>query len=134
MDRRVIRVLCVDDTAMLAEALCQVVDMTEGMCCAGALLNADRLGDEAESRQADIVLLDLRMPGRDPLEALAELVGRLPQTRVIVFSGLLDAQTVDRAVAAGAWGCLEKGVDAEPILDAIRTVARGGTVFPSPSG
>ncbi|MBF0372036.1 MAG: response regulator transcription factor [Alphaproteobacteria bacterium] len=125
-----IRVLCVDDTAMLADALCQVVDMTDGMCCAGVLHCADRLADEAEASAADVVLLDLRMPGRDPLDALAELAERRPETRVIVFSGLLDDATVDRAVAAGAWGCLEKAVDAAPILEAIRQVAGGETVFP----
>ncbi len=123
-----IRVLCVDDSQDIATVLQMVVEAETGMCSVGLLNRADGLVDEAVRSSPDIVLLDLKMPGRNPLEALRDLSVRCPAVRVIVFSAFDDARAVEEATAAGAWGYLRKGCALPDIVQAIRSVAGGDRV------
>src|SRR5678816_409097 len=88
------------------------------------------LTEECARVRPQVVLLDLHMPGTPPLEALKELSAAAPAVRVIVFSGLDDGETVDRAVRAGAWGLVPKVAATDAILDAIRRVAAGEVSVP----
>lgn len=123
-----LRVLCVDDHADFAMLWSAIVDAQDDMVSVGTLGNADRLEAEVTDRGADLVLLDLTMPGRDPLEALDRLVATAPAVRVLVFSGYDDAATTSRVVARGACGLLSKSLDPDQVLARIRTAAsrRGG--------
>jgi len=127
--QREISVLCVDDNPTLAGLYKLAIDMEPGMASAGTLHRADGLVEEVQRRGPDIVLLDLSMPGRDPIQALEELSERCPSTRTIVFSAYDDSASVDRAVEAGAWGYVSKDRDPEEVLDVIRQVARGEFVL-----
>jgi DNA-binding NarL/FixJ family response regulator len=94
-----------------------------------ALASADDFS--AAAPEVDCVaLLDLSMPGRDPLAVLSELRDTCPLCRVIVYSGYSDRQTVQEALAAGAWGLVDKITPPPEILGAIRRVAGGEAVFP----
>lgn len=130
-----IRVLFVDNNEELAEILGQCVAAESDMENAGCLHAADDLLTEVNRTRANIVLLDLGMPGKDPLAAVRELAiaqadsGRSGGARVIVFSGRSDEGAVDGAVKAGAWGYLSKNAEIAVMLQAIREVARGGISF-----
>jgi DNA-binding NarL/FixJ family response regulator len=126
-----IRVLCVDDNTDVCEVLCGVIDAEPDMECAGQLHSADLLSDEVASSKPDVVLLDLTMPGREPLDALRDSAERSPQTRIMVLSGHSDPEWVNKATDRGAWGYLSKDAGMTELLSAIRRVHAGECVLPS---
>jgi two-component system invasion response regulator UvrY len=121
-----IKVLCVDDNDFVAEAIERKLRREPGFEWAGWLPDTINLTERARTSGADVVLLDVDIPGRDSFEALAELTAAEPTIRVIMLSGHVRTDYIDRAVEAGAWGYLSKGEENEVILGAIRRVAAGG--------
>ncbi|HLP82966.1 MAG TPA: response regulator transcription factor [Phycisphaerales bacterium] len=92
--------------------------------CVGGLAKADRLADHVASLTPDIVLLDLTMPGEDPIRALADLVSKGSPARVIALSGWNDAATMRSALDAGAWAYVDKLTEPNEVLATIRRVAQ----------
>lgn len=125
-----IRVIFVDDEPRLRECWERLIRAQTDMMLLRSLRSADDLIQTVPAEDS-IVLLDLSMPGRDPLDAAAELRDRRPRCKVIVYSGYSDPRTAREAIAAGAWGLVDKLTPANDILDAIRRVASGGTAFPA---
>jgi two-component system response regulator DesR len=128
-----IRVLCVDDSARLISAWTRLFERQPDLEMVASLNSADELVERARDLKPDVVLMDLTMAGRDPLEALRELATATPEVRVIVCSGHTDPSVIDRAVDAGAWGYVPKIQEPTRIMDAIRTVAGGQMVLPANS-
>ena len=120
-----IKVLCVDDNAVIALGMQVAIDDDPGMRCVGCLYRADELTSEVERSHPDVVVLDARMPGKAPMDALRELSASHPDVRVIIFSGFDDAAAVGQAVEAGARGYVSKRGDTDDVLEAIRAVIRG---------
>jgi two-component system response regulator DesR len=125
-----IRVLFVDDEPRLRTCWGRLIGAQPDMSLVGCLSSADELLTRVP-RDDSIVLLDLSMPGRDPLDAAAELRDARPECRVIVYSGHNDPDTLREVLSAGAWGLVDKLTPPLEILDAIRRVAVGRTVFPA---
>jgi DNA-binding NarL/FixJ family response regulator len=124
-----IRVLCVDDNQALADALKMKLAGEPDLECIGTLPSADDLA--ARAAAADIVLLDIEMPGRDTFQALRDLLGVHPDVRVIILSAHVRDEYVDAAVGAGVWGYLCKGDRPDEIVRAVRRVAAGEFVLGS---
>jgi DNA-binding NarL/FixJ family response regulator len=122
MTRPRIRVLCVDDSTMFTSAWERLLSRQEDMECAGSLDRADELLTKARDSKADVVLLDLTMVGRDPLEAMAELKTACPQIKVVVCSGYSDRGRREQATKAGASGYVDKVDQPSRILDTLRRV------------
>ena len=129
MKKATVRVLCVDDHAFLVEGLKARLDLEDSIEFIGRLETADRLIEEVEKTSADIVLLDIEMPGRDSFEALRDLAQMYPHVKVIMLSAYVRDHYIDTAVDAGAWGYLSKSDDPDSIVTAIRKVARGEFAF-----
>lgn len=130
MDERspAIRVLCVDDMPEVCEALRSYLaphgfEILEGMG------SADKLGDVVERLHPDLVLLDLRMPGKPPLDAVVELYKREREPRVIVLSGYLNWRTVIEAIGAGALGVISKDEDPHVLAELMGRAAHGEPVL-----
>jgi len=123
METEKTRVLCLDDNVIIAMELEAILREAKDIQCVGVLGNADNLIEEVRKNQPDVVLLDLTMPGRNPLDALKEISSSTPEVRVIVFSGYDDIATRDEAEEAGAWGFLSKSGDLQDILKLIREAA-----------
>ena len=126
MPDQAIRVLCVDDNDFVAEAIRRKLSLNSNFAWAGWLPEAKDLIEKVKETNADVVLLDIDMPGKDSFEALGELAQACPQTRVIMLSGYVRSDYIDRAVEAGAWGYVSKNENTETILAAIQQVSRGG--------
>ena len=124
-----IRVLCVDDHGFLIDGLQARLEVESDMEFVGRLATADDLPAHVERTKADVVLLDIDMPGADVFEAIDELRRRRPAARAILFSAYLRDQYLDNAFAAGAWGYLSKSDETDVVMDGIRKVARGETAF-----
>jgi DNA-binding NarL/FixJ family response regulator len=84
----------------------------------------------AETGEADLVLLDLRMPGVNGFEGLLTLRSRFPSTPVVIISALEDAQLVGEALALGAAGFIPKSTPRHEIVRALNLVAAGEVYTP----
>jgi DNA-binding NarL/FixJ family response regulator len=121
----VIKILCVDDSPDLMRLICVAVSREADMEVAGKLHSAAGLIDELRSKQPDVVILDVGMPGTDANELLRQISAARPSTRVVMYSGYDDPETRDNALNAGASSYVSKGEGLESLFRAVRKVARG---------
>jgi len=131
------RVLCVDDSPDIGKMLARLIREQPDLEDAGVLDRAEGLVDEVIGRRADVVVLDLTMPGFDPVVVIRALAVRLPSCRVIAFSGYDDPDTKDEVRCAGAWGLVSKHGESADIIRAIRLAGAESTpqaTRPAPSG
>ncbi len=126
------RVLCVDDNQWIGDSIERFVRAQAGWEWLGWRSSAAELERIAPTLGRAIVLLDIDLPGEDSLAVAARVIRSCPEVRVIILSGHLSAELVDRALDAGAWGYLSKTDDTEVLLRAIERVA-GGEVALSPA-
>ncbi len=124
-----VRVLCVDDHAFLVEGLRARLAVEQDMEFVGHLPSTSDLGEEVAKSKADVVLLDIEMPGPDAFEAIGDLRRRFPEVRTILLSAHVRDQYIDRAYRAGAWGYLSKSDSPDSVIDGIRRVTRGELAF-----
>jgi DNA-binding NarL/FixJ family response regulator len=120
-----IRVLLADDQRVVREGLAMLLGLLEGIEVVGTAADGEEAVRMALARAPDVVLMDLRMPRCDGVEATRRLAQERPQTRVIALTTYADEPTVLRALRAGARGYLTKDAGAEEIHAAIEAVARG---------
>ncbi|WP_371572514.1 response regulator [Streptomyces sp. NBC_01314] len=122
-----IRVLLADDQALLRGTFRLLIDAQPDMEVVGEASNGQEAVGLARSQQADVVLMDIRMPEVDGLEA-TRLIGQdedLAGVKVLVLTTFEVDEFVVEALRAGASGFLGKGVEPAQLLDAIRLVAEG---------
>lgn len=120
-----IRVLIVDDHAVVRAGLRRVLDAEDDIETVGEAADADRALFEALETKPDVVLMDVVMPGKSGIEGMPAILQALPQTKVLVLSMQDDPHYVREAFEAGASGyVLKEAVDTE-VVGAVRTVASG---------
>lgn len=121
-----IRIFIADDHPIVRQGLRRIVEEDPGMAIAGEAGDAAALLTALQSTAADLVLLDVSMPGGPFLETLKELRARHPSVRVLALSVHPEDQWAVRALRAGASGYLTKDHSPDQLLEAIRRVYRGG--------
>jgi DNA-binding NarL/FixJ family response regulator len=125
-----ISVLCADDNALVCDALRTGLAGAPGeFRWLGHLASADALVQQVDLLRPDVVILDIDMPGRDPFAALADLAAHAPGTRVVMYTGHVSRDLINRALDTGAWGYLSKHASITEILAALRRVAQGHIVL-----
>ena len=124
-----IRVLLVDDHAVVREGLRTFLELQDGIEVVGEAGDGAEALAAAEELSPDVVLVDLVMPGVDGIEAIRGLRERVPSTRAIVLSSFIDDEKLFPAVRAGAAGYLLKDVQPQELVEAIRTVHDGGALL-----
>lgn len=127
-----IRVLCVDDNKQVGEAIERAVKQAvPDLEFVGWVASADGLLEHVKRAEPDVVLLDVDMPGADPITALGEMssLHPPPAARVVMLSGHVLPQHINRAIEAGAWGYISKNQPMEAVLDAVRRVHAGDFVL-----
>jgi DNA-binding NarL/FixJ family response regulator len=124
-----IRVLCVDDNRMLAEAIATQVASQHDLQWAGWLENSPHLAQEIRDAAPDVVLMDIDMPGPDPFLTVSALALENPEIRVLMFSAYVRKDYIDRAVEMGAWGYVSKNESIADVLDALRRASAGEFVL-----
>jgi CheY-like chemotaxis protein len=124
-----VRIIIVDDEPRFLAAWEMLIGSQTDMTVVGTFDCADQLIERAPDGSA-VMLVDLSMPGRDPLTAVSELRSIRPELRAIIHSAYHDPDTAHAALECGAWGLVDKLASSNVVLDAIRRVAAGDVAFP----
>lgn len=125
-----LRVFVVEDHAVVRLGLKTMIESEDGICVVGMASSGEEALELAPNTEADVVLMDLRMPGMDGLETIAALRRRIPEIRIIVLTNYHSDEDVFNAVQAGAMAYLLKSATLEEVVCAIRTVDRGERYLP----
>lgn len=122
------RVLIVDDHRSFAEALVIAINYHDDLLSVGAVPSIAEAIACLETAEPDVVLMDVRLPDGDGIEATERLLLLRPDTRVVILTGHTDVDVLARAATAGASGFLPKESTIGSVIHAIRT-ARGGEML-----
>ena len=127
-----IRVLVVDDQELVRSGFCVILDTVEDITVVGEAANGEAALAAAVGCRPDVVLMDIRMPGMDGLEATRLLTGSTPAPKVVMLTTFDLDEYVYEALRAGASGFLLKDAGAEELLHAVRVIHAGEALL-SPS-
>ncbi|MCX4727416.1 response regulator transcription factor [Streptomyces sp. NBC_01020] len=119
------RVLLVDDHQVVRRGLRTFLEIQDDIEVVGEAPDGEQGVAAAEELRPDIVLMDIKMPGMDGIEALRRLRELANPARVLVVTSFTEQRTVVPALRAGASGYVYKDVDPEALADAIRSVHAG---------
>jgi NarL family two-component system response regulator LiaR len=120
-----IRVMLVDDHAVVREGLRTFLELQDGMEVVGEAEDGAQAVAEAERLEPDVILMDLLMPVLDGVGAMRELRQKLPASRVIVLTSFAEDDRLLPAIQAGAAGYLLKNVQPKELARAIRAAYAG---------
>ena len=120
-----IRVLIVDDQMLMRQGLQTLLDLENDIQVVGQASDGTEAVSVVAHTKPDVVLMDVRMPRLNGVEATRQIRAQTPQTQVIILTTFDDDEYVFEGLRAGAMGYLLKDVSAEDLTDAIRRVARG---------
>jgi len=124
-----IRVLLVDDQRLMREGLRTLLELEPDLQVAGEAGDGQAALDAYAAIEPDVVLMDIRMPGMDGVEATRRMRERWPGARVIILTTFDDDASVFEGLRAGALGYLLKDVSGHDLAEAVRTVAGGGALI-----
>ena len=120
-----IRVLVVDDHAVVREGLRTFLELQEGIAVVGEAADGEEAVRQAEALRPDVIVMDLVMPRLDGVGAMRELRRRLPSARVIVLTSFVEDERLLPAIQAGAAGYLLKNVAPAELARAVRAAHAG---------
>ncbi|GAA3918764.1 response regulator transcription factor [Hymenobacter algoricola] len=120
-----IRIILADDHTILREGIRALLSAAPDLQVVGEAASGEALLDLLTTTAADVVVLDLNMPGMDGFGALAQLQKHYPAVKVLILSMLDHEKYVARTLDGGARGYILKNADSTEIMYAIRTVAEG---------
>ncbi|WP_329116980.1 response regulator transcription factor [Streptomyces sp. NBC_01465] len=124
-----IRVVLADDQALVRAGLRMVIDHSSGIDVVGEATTGIQAVALARELRPDVVVMDIRMPGMDGIEATQMVTADSTGTRVLVLTTFDDDTNVYAALRAGASGFLVKDMALEDILTAVRVVAAGDALI-----
>jgi len=124
-----IRILIADDHPLFRDGLRALLESVPDMQVIGEAATGDEALTQAHALQPDVILMDLKMPGLNGIEATRRILRTSPHIRILVITMFEDDDSVFAAIRAGARGYLLKGAVQEETLRAIRAVAHGEAIF-----
>lgn len=126
---KLIRVLLVDDQKLVREGLRTLLDLESDFEIVGEAANGEEGLALYESARPDVVLMDVRMPVMDGVEASKQMCAKFADARVLILTTFDDDEYVFEGLRAGALGYLLKDVSGEELANAVRVVAAGGSMM-----
>ncbi|CAM2960648.1 LuxR family two component transcriptional regulator [Williamsia muralis] len=126
-----LRVLLADDQALLRGAFRMLLDSADDITVVGEASDGREVVTLTQELHPDVVMMDIRMPEMDGLTATSEICAdpELRATRILILTTYETDEYVAQALRAGASGFIGKGIGAEDLLDAVRTIADGDTLL-----
>ncbi|MFD2444932.1 response regulator [Bacillus sp. CGMCC 1.16607] len=124
-----IKLLIVDDQEMIRESLNDVFEMDEGIETIGLAGNGQEAIQICSDHQPNIVLMDIRMPIMDGVEATKVIKQKWPNIRVIILTTFQEINYVTEALSAGAEGYLLKAIEPNDLIAGMKLIFHGGTLI-----
>jgi DNA-binding NarL/FixJ family response regulator len=124
-----VRVLIAEDHPLFREGMRGRLDRVADVAVVGEAASGDEAVELAQKLEPDVILMDIKMPGLNGIEATREIQRANPQIGILVLTMFEDDDSVFAAMRAGAKGYLLKDSGGEGVVHAIRAVASGEAVF-----
>ncbi|OGK11530.1 MAG: hypothetical protein A2Y63_03500 [Candidatus Riflebacteria bacterium RBG_13_59_9] len=125
-----LRLLIADDQVLFAESLQYVLKgIAEGIELVGIATDGEMAIDMAESKRPDVILMDVRMPRIDGVEATKLIHRNFPEIKIVMLTTFDDDEYVHFAVKYGAVGYLLKNMTPEDLVQSLQAIMRGATLF-----
>lgn len=121
-----IKIVIADDHALFREGLRRILSLEKDILVVGEASRGDEVVKVVERTSPDVLLLDLKMPKADVVQILLELNEKSPATKVVLLTAFSDEEDVLNSAKGGARGYVLKGASSTTLLQAIKTVQRGG--------
>jgi DNA-binding NarL/FixJ family response regulator len=131
-DRTKIRILIADDHPVVRDGLRGMLGGQPDLDVVAEAANGEEAVVQAARHRPDVILMDLRMPRMDGVQAISEITASQPDIKVLVLTTYDADQDIARAVEAGAIGVLLKDAPREELFSAVRAAARGESVLAGP--
>lgn len=125
-----IKIMIVDDHQLVRIGMTVVINRQEDMKVVAEAEDGESALEVFRRFRPDIVLMDLRLPGQDGIEATAAIISEFPQARVLVISNCDGDEDIYQAMSAGASGYLFKSIVEDELISAIREIYSGKRYVP----
>jgi DNA-binding NarL/FixJ family response regulator len=122
-------IVLAEDHALVREGTRQILSGQSDLAVVGEASRGDEAVRVVLELRPDVVLMDMRMPGINGIEATRQILARAPATKVVIVSAHEDADYVREALAVGAAGYILKTAPARELVEGIRAVAFGSLVL-----
>src|SRR5512139_411282 len=124
-----IRVLIADDHPLFRKGVRNMLEAEEDMCVVGEAASGEEAVAQARTLMPDVVLMDIKMPGLDGVEATRILHGEMPHLGIVFCTMFEDDEFVLAGLTAGGRGYILKDADPATMLRAVRAVAHGESLL-----
>jgi len=124
-----IYVATIEDDDDIREGLALLIDSSEGYRCAGAYRDCETALKDIQDNPADIILMDIELPGISGIDGIRRVKQLIPQTDIIMLTAHYDDEMIFDALCAGASGYLIKTTPPKKLIDSIREVHEGGAAM-----
>jgi DNA-binding NarL/FixJ family response regulator len=125
------RIVLAEDQPIIRQGLRYIIDAQPDMSVVGEAADGDEALRAAMRTTPDLVLMDIRMPGRNGIEATRDILGALPDAKVVLLTTFDVQEYVVDGIRAGAVGYLLKDAETSVLLEGIRAAHRGAVVYRS---
>ncbi len=120
-----IKILLVDDQKLIRQGIQLLLETEDDLSVIGHADNGKQAVQKAQELQPDVILMDVRMPEMDGVQATREILSKMPTCGIIILTTFDDDETIFEGLKAGARGYLLKDISSEEMAEAVRTVAAG---------
>lgn len=120
-----IRVLVVDDQRLVREGIASLLAIQEGLCIVGTAVDGQEAIEQAKESAPDVILMDVRMPVMNGIQATERIRELLPECKVLMLTTFDDEEYIIKSLQAGAYGYLLKDTPAENLAQAIKLTHAG---------
>ena len=124
-----IKVFLADDHAMVRMGLISLLSTKKDLEVVGEAEDGEETVRKVLDLRPDVVLMDLLMPKKDGIDATAEIIAELPETKILLLTSAGTSDGIAHALRIGAAGAVLKSADFSTLVAAIHTVADGGRVI-----
>jgi len=124
-----LRILLVDDHEVVRVGVRALIERQPGLEVVGEAATVREAVLQAEKLAPDVVVLDVRLPGGDGLEACRQIKAQRPETRIIILTSFPDEEVLFEAIAAGADGYVLKQIGSDDLIRALESVGRGESLL-----
>ena len=122
-----LKVVIVEDNRYMRESWQTIIDFERDMKVSAAFPSCEAALRSREIAEADVIIMDIELPGMSGIEGVKEIKRRHPQSTIIMATVFEDDKNVFQSLQGGAMGYLTKKVSTSELLDAIRTAHNGGS-------